>query len=176
MPVKGGYLALAGAGALLVWSGLKGKSWSTVLRDIAQGKKPSTVTTAYQIQGTPISSDTTPGGTSNAGANGPVGGTVGKNQAIARVLAAPYGWSTGEQWAALVQLWNRESGWNNRAQNSSSGAYGIPQSLPASKMGVLANPPVSSASAQIAWGLAYIKGRYGDPVNAWAHEESAGWY
>jgi len=64
MPVKGGYLALTGAGALLIWSGLKGKSWSTVLRDIMQGKKPATTTTAYAISGT---SGTTPGGINSAG-------------------------------------------------------------------------------------------------------------
>ena len=178
MPVKGGYLALAGGGALLVWSGLAGKSWSQVLRGILQGRKPEATTTAYTIQGTPASAlgtTTTPGGT-NSGASGPVGGTVAKNQAIARVLAAPYGWSSGVQWSDLVSLWDRESSWDNHALNHSSGAYGIPQSLPASKMGALANPPVSSASAQIAWGLRYIKGTYGSPVGAWAHEESAGWY
>jgi len=64
MPVKGGYLALTGAGALLVWSGLKGKSWSTVLRDIAQGRKPQTATTAYTITGTTA---TGPGGTNYPG-------------------------------------------------------------------------------------------------------------
>lgn len=178
MPVKGGYLALAGGGALLIWSGLAGKSWSQVLRGVMQGRKPETATTAYTIQGTPASAfaPTTPGGTSNAGASGPVGGTVAKNQAIARVLTVPYGWSSGVQWTDLVNLWNRESSWDNKARNNSSGAYGIPQSLPADKMGALANPPVSSASAQIAWGLRYIKGTYGSPSGAWAHEESAGWY
>jgi hypothetical protein len=79
-----------------------------------------------------------------------------------------------------VSLWNRESGWSNTAENPSSGAYGIAQALghgptnqyPAGP----ANPPVSSASAQIAWGLSYIKQTYGSPSAAWAHEESEGWY
>lgn len=51
MPVKGAYLALTGAGALLVWSGLKGKAWSATLRDVLQGQKPQTTATAYTIQG-----------------------------------------------------------------------------------------------------------------------------
>jgi Lysozyme like domain len=65
MPVKGGYLALVGGGALLVWSGLKGKSWSTVLRDIAQGRKPSAALTAYTIPGTPANA--APGGIASGG-------------------------------------------------------------------------------------------------------------
>lgn len=107
-----------------------------------------------------------------------VGGTALKNKAIARALAAPYGWSTGAQWAALDALWTQESGWDNHAKNPTSGAYGIPQALPPGKMGALANPPVSSAGAQIAWGLKYIKTRpdYGSPVAAEAHERSQGWY
>jgi SLT domain-containing protein len=70
----------------------------------------------------------------------------------------------------------RESGWNQHALNASSGAYGIPQALPASKMGAAANPPESNPTAQINWMISYIKGRYGDPIGAEAHEQSAGWY
>jgi hypothetical protein len=102
------------------------------------------------------------------------------NQAIANVQCIPFGWSTGAQWTALLNLWTQESGWSNTAQNPKNGAYGIPQSLPYTKMPKAAQPSSaggsSDASAQIAWGLAYIKGRYGSPVNAWAHEVAEGWY
>ncbi len=68
------------------------------------------------------------------------------------------------------------SGWNRLARNPSSGAYGIPQALPPGKMGAAANPPLSSAAAQINWGLGYIKGRYGSPAAAEAHERAFNWY
>jgi hypothetical protein len=61
-----------------------------------------------------------------------------------------------------------ESGWNQYARNPSSGAYGIPQALPASKMGAAANPPQSNPAAQISWMVGYIKSVYGDPINAYA--------
>jgi hypothetical protein len=173
MPVKGGYLLAAGGGVILVWSGLRGKSWSAALRDVISGKKPEHLQTTAAIISSPQAA--TAGGLSTP-SDLPAGGSSAKNKAIGRALAAPYGWSTGAQWNALVALWTRESGWNNRAKNAGSGAYGIPQALPASKMGAAANPPLSSAGAQIRWGLSYIKQRYGNPVNAEAHEQSNGWY
>lgn len=75
-------------------------------------------------------------------------------------------WSLA-QWPALQELWTRESGWDEGATNPSSGAYGIPQSLPASKMGPAAQGTgPAAAKAQIAWGLQYIKERYGSPSAA----------
>ena len=174
MPVKGGYLLIAGGGALLIWSGLKGKSFSGSLRDVISGKPLNNSNPVNQIS------------SSAAGAAGNAASTVANsvsaviNQGIGRTLAIPYGWSAGAQWNALVMLWNRESGWSNTAQNPSSGAYGIPQSLPYTKMPKAAWPPSAggnaSSIAQISWGLSYIKSTYGNPVNAWAHETSIGWY
>jgi hypothetical protein len=88
-----------------------------------------------------------------------------------------YGWG-GEQYGCLVQLWNGESGWRVNAYNPSSGAYGIPQSLPASKMGDVAADWATNAATQITWGLNYISGRYGSPCNAWAewNARSPHWY
>ena len=83
-----------------------------------------------------------------------------------------------DQWACLVNLWNRESGWRTTAGNVSSGAYGIPQSLPASKMSAFGADYLTSAQTQIAWGLNYIKGRYGTPCGAWNafSSRSPSWY
>jgi hypothetical protein len=170
VPVKGSYLLIAGGGAIVLWSGIRGHKWSTVLRDIISGQKLPTAT-ELAIQ------SSAGGGAATGASSTALGGSSIKNKAIGATLATAYGWGPGtSNWTSLVALWTRESGWNNHAQNPTSGAYGIPQALPANKMGTLANPPVSSAGAQITWGLKYIKGRYGNPNNAEAHEQSAGWY
>ena len=83
-----------------------------------------------------------------------------------------YGWGSG-QFSCLVSLWNRESGWRWNAENAYSGAYGIPQALPPSKMGAGYQ---YDARVQISWGLSYIAQRYDTPCGAWGHELSYGWY
>ena len=96
-------------------------------------------------------------------------------QAYAEQQCIAYGWDETD-FVCLVALWNRESNWNPYAENSSSGAYGIPQSLPASKMASCGADYLTNAETQIDWGLSYIAGRYGNPTNAWAHSQSVGWY
>lgn len=86
-----------------------------------------------------------------------------------------YGWSEHD-FQCLVNLWERESGWNPNSHNKSSGAHGIPQSLPASKMASEGADYYTNGYTQIRWGLKYIKGRYGSPVNAWSHFQSKNWY
>jgi cell wall-associated NlpC family hydrolase len=96
-------------------------------------------------------------------------GFLGRNAAIAegRALAASMGWS-GLQWTDLYNLWQRESGWNSRARNPSSGAAGIPQDITGNFHG--------GTEGQLRWGLNYIHQRYIAPSNAWLHEEQMGWY
>ena len=96
-------------------------------------------------------------------------------QAIARGMMGSYGWGDGE-FSCLQSLWNRESGWNYQAENPSSGAYGIPQALPGSKMVSAGSDWATNPVTQITWGLGYIAGRYGSPCGAWAHSEATGWY
>ncbi|MCW2522061.1 MAG: hypothetical protein JWO63_396 [Frankiales bacterium] len=95
-------------------------------------------------------------------------------QRIAATLVAAHGWGPA-QMADLVKLWNKESGWRVNAANP-SGAYGIPQALPGSKMGASGPNWQSDARTQIAWGLSYIAGRYGSPSAAWAHSVATNWY
>jgi hypothetical protein len=94
---------------------------------------------------------------------------------IARALLSSFGWSDS-QFGCLDSLWERESHWNPFAENSSSGAYGIPQSLPGSKMASVAPDWRTNPVTQIKWGLGYIEDRYGSPCGAWGHSQSHGWY
>lgn len=99
------------------------------------------------------------------------GGSV-KSYAARQVAAR--GWSSS-QFGCLDTLWDRESGWSTYAANS-SGAYGIPQALPGSKMASAGADWRTNPYTQIRWGLGYISGRYGTPCGALAHSNSYGYY
>jgi hypothetical protein len=99
----------------------------------------------------------------------------GASQQTAEQMLSQFGWSAS-QFSCLQPLWQRESGWNVTAENPSSGAYGIPQALPGSKMASVGADWQTDAATQIRWGLTYIQGTYGSPCGAWAHEQADGWY
>lgn len=90
----------------------------------------------------------------------------GSNREIGQTMAADAGF-VGVEWSCLDNLWARESNWRHLAENSSSGAYGIPQALPGSKMAAFGDDWETNPATQIAWGLSYITGRYGTPCGAW---------
>jgi hypothetical protein len=90
-------------------------------------------------------------------------------------MLGSFGWSSS-QFSCLDPLWEHESGWSVTAYNPGSGAYGIPQALPGSRMASAGPDWQTNAATQITWGLEYIKGTYGSPCGAWAHEQAAGWY
>jgi hypothetical protein len=94
---------------------------------------------------------------------------------LARSLMRTHGWGAA-QFRCLDSLWTRESGWNRSARNSSSGAYGIPQALPGSKMASVGADWRTNPVTQIRWGLQYIEASYGSPCGAWDHSQSHGWY
>lgn len=190
MSLSGGKVALFFVAGLLLYDGVKGKGVADSFRTLIKGGNPTALN-----QNTPIITDASNAVVTNNGitvtdsptqipegapvypATNMIGGNPATNQAIGKLLAAPYGWSFGQNWTDLVSLWTRESGWSNTAKNSSSGAYGIAQALPESKYPAAGQESGgSSASAQISWGLQYIKSRYGSPSAAWAHETSEGWY
>lgn len=104
-----------------------------------------------------------------------ISGSVAEYQAYARARCSAYGWSSAD-FNCLVALWNKESKWNPNAYNASSGAYGIPQALPASKMATAGTDYRTNYKTQINWGLSYISSRYGSPSAAWSHSKSTGWY
>jgi hypothetical protein len=121
-------------------------------------------------------------GSSTSGASVPYTGPIPEscndfsgNRAIGCALMLDAGFKI-DQFPCLDKLFKRESGWNQRASNSSSGAYGIPQALPGSKMAKFGSDWKTNAATQIKWGLDYIEGRYNTPCGAWSHSESTGWY
>lgn len=99
----------------------------------------------------------------------------GSAQAIAYDLVLAKGWDEG-QYSCLVALWQRESNWNTFAMNPTSGAYGIPQALPGSKMASAGADWATNPATQIIWGIGYIQARYVTPCGAWKHSEQNNWY
>ncbi|MDY0912469.1 hypothetical protein [Rathayibacter festucae] len=99
-------------------------------------------------------------------------------QNYARSVMGVHGWGQDQVDSCLIPLWNGESGWRWNALNRSSGAYGIPQALPASKMATYGSDYQTNAATQIDWGLAYIADRYGSPCGAWSswNSKTPHWY
>ena len=179
-------LAAAVAGLLGAWSGLGAAQPAAISR-------PAAIVGQAQTSGTRLS--VVPSQTGRAGrlprvASGQIGakpdaggGAVtegGKGirltpRQIARRLLHRFHWRQ-RQFRYLNLLWSRESSWNIRALNAYSGAYGIPQAVPGSKMASAGPHWQTSARTQILWGLRYIKARYGSPAGAWNHELTVGWY
>ena len=136
--------------------------------------------TAKPVPGVVAPPPVTPAASASGGGGGggaPAAGTPdpGSAKAIAFDMVAARGWGV-DQYNCLVSLWQKESGWNTFANNPSSGAYGIPQSLPGSKMATAGSDWATNPATQITWGLGYISGRYGNPCGAWGASQAKGWY
>jgi hypothetical protein len=81
-----------------------------------------------------------------------------------------------DQFSCLVNLWTKESNWRHLAKNPSSGAYGIPQALPGSKMATEGADWMTNYETQVRWGVKYIAARYKTPCGAWAYFLENNWY
>jgi hypothetical protein len=137
--------------------------------------KPATVNPAQVIASQSAAAAAANGSSSSGGVSAPAP-DPGAAQSTAFSMLPSFGFSQSTQWTCLLDLWNRESGWIYDALNPVSGAYGIPQSLPAYKMASAGADWQTDPTTQIRWGLGYISQTYGTPCNAWAHEEDYGWY
>jgi hypothetical protein len=100
---------------------------------------------------------------------------AGSPRQIAQATLGSFGWSSS-QFSCLDPLWEHESRWSVTAANPGSGAFGIPQALPGSRMASAGPDWQTSAATQITWGLRYIRDTYGSPCAAWSHEQATGWY
>jgi hypothetical protein len=166
-----------GAAVALVSSGRQGlalehERQQVILQDVA--------TQAFNVTSVPKISTVPPPSSVSQGGGGtplvPSGPPPNPSsaQGIAYKLLASFGFSTS-QFGCLNDIWTRESGWRYNAANA-SGAYGIPQALPGSKMATYGSDWQTNPATQIKWGLNYIKSRYGSPCQAWAVWQSQGWY
>lgn len=168
-------IAAVAVGIVFLYGGIKGYSPLVAFQNLIQGKNPN----EGQANANPLvaSDPNTPN--SGIGVSGSV--TASGAQGIAQKLAIQMGhgdWTTGKQWSDWKSLWNGESGWRWNATNPSSGAYGIPQSLPADKMASAGSDWRTNPATQIKWGIDYIASTYGSPsaaYSAWL-SRSPHWY
>jgi len=163
---RGLTIVVIGVGSIVAWAGLENQKITTVIQSVLQGKKPQPGT--GMIFGTG-SAGTTGGGVTPVGGS-PAGGSPSQNKALGQQMCAAAGW-TGEEWTAFNNIAMAESGWSNTAQNP-SGAAGIAQNINGFGPGYEENNP----RQQIAWMINYIRGRYGDPIKAWAFHVANGYY
>lgn len=174
MAVTGAAVAYTAAGALVLFSGIKGSTISDTISSLLSG--------SLTVSDTEVLADnvTDPADSSGSGTTGSAdssaeGTTAASNQALAKKLAVQLGhsdWTTGQAWTDWVSLWNQESGWSITAANPSSDARGIAQNI----NGYSSDYEEGNATSQITWGINYIAERYGSPVLAWAHEQANDWY
>jgi hypothetical protein len=153
---------------------------TTAVRTMTVVAEPKLASPAELAQAD-LSSGPAAGGTGGTGGGGIVYVTStppdpGTAQSIAYNMMASFGFSPQTYFGCLVDIWDRESGWRYDAENPTSGAYGIPQALPGSKMASAGADWQTDPATQIQWGLGYIKATYGNPCSAWAFEEANGYY
>ena len=141
---------------------------------VATGQTVLSTTTLTPPTAQVVKVGTKPAAAATTTPTAPIVVDPGSAQAIAQQMLAARGWGD-DQMSCLIQMWNRESGWRVNAANG-SGAYGIPQALPGSKMAAYGADWQTNPATQIAWGLAYITGRYGTPCGAWSSWQAHGWY
>ena len=140
---------------------------------VLAAKKAAAAVAAQSPAATQTPAAAQPSQTATATATVPA--ASGSPQQIAEAMLGSFGWSSS-QFSCLDPLWAHESGWSVSAYNAGSGAFGIPQALPGSRMASAGPDWQTDAATQIKWGLEYIQGTYGSPCGAWAHEEATGWY
>jgi hypothetical protein len=157
---------------------------SAASRTLTVAAKPKVASPAAAVSAAAAQSGSSSSGSSPAGSQGPGTGTPapaaavpdpGSAKSIAFNMMSGFGFSPSADFGCLDQLWTRESNWQYDAENA-SGAYGIPQSLPGSKMASAGPDWATNPSTQIKWGLGYIQNVYGNPCAAWAFEEANGYY
>ena len=101
--------------------------------------------------------------------------SVGAKKVAKSIMLSEYAWGA-DQFNCLNRLWTKESHWNYKARNKRSGAHGIPQALPATRMDSISTDWRTNPVTQIRWGLRYIEARYDSPCGAWAKFKRSRYY
>lgn len=180
--LNGFSLAYTAAGAVVLWSGIKGETISSTFRGLLSGQAPGTneepISTGTVLQSDVSTGTSIPGVTAGIPAGVSAPGTPSANKALGLLMAGAYGWAGPGQWPYLETGWEEESGWSQYAQNPTSAAYGIPQANPGSKMASAGSDWKTNPATQIKWGLSYIKAKYGSPsqVPGWTPNGPAAGY
>ena len=136
---------------------------------------PKLASTASATAATSTSNSSSGGGTGAAATVNFPPPNPGTAQSTAYNMMPSFGFDPKTEFGCLDNIWTRESGWRYNAENA-SGAYGIPQALPGSKMATAGADWQTNPATQIRWGLGYIKSDYGTPCNAWAFWQGNGYY
>ena len=135
----------------------------------ASSSRDDSVTVELEPTPTPTPAPTSPSGSGSSAAASGSAGIVGDDpasiKALAKDLLAEAGLSG--QWSCFDYIITHESNWNPRAENASSGAYGLPQSLPGSKMASIADDWQTNPATQIKWAIGYMNAVYGSPCGAY---------
>ncbi|MFD9207860.1 transglycosylase SLT domain-containing protein [Streptomyces sioyaensis] len=114
---------------------------------------------------------------SRSSSRGDLGDLVGKSSyTIAETKAIAQQMMAGDQFQCFSNIVDHESGWNYKATNAGSGAYGLVQALPGSKMSSAGSDWQTNPATQIKWGLNYMNDRYGSPCGAWSFWQANSWY
>lgn len=135
-------------------------------------------TKTFKVIGSRVAPAPPSGGGGGGGGGGIIYGpppSPGTLESIAYSLLPNYGFDAKTQFPCVNAIFTRESNWNPYAANA-SGAYGIPQALPGSKMASAGPNWQTNATTQIKWGIMYMKSTYGSPCNAWAFWQAHNWY
>ncbi|MEY2709480.1 MAG: hypothetical protein RL031_353 [Actinomycetota bacterium] len=100
---------------------------------------------------------------------------IGAKKVAKAIALTEYAWGE-DQYLCLNRLWTKESHWNYKARNKRTGAHGIPQAYPATRMDVVSTDWRTNPVTQIRWGLRYIEARYDNPCKAWAKFKRSNYY
>ena len=149
---------------------------------LASASRTMNLASAPKLATRPTTAAPLPGASASGSASGSPAPVVdepapspGTAESIAYNMLPSFGWNAKTEFGCLNNIWTRASGWRTTAENA-SGAYGIPQALPGSKMASAGPDWQTNATTQIKWGLGYIQGRYGTPCDAWSFWQGNGWY